>query len=148
MNPNICELLGFGYQSLSDDDSFGVVDTPFCFEDEDSIPVYVETLGSTLRFFDDGAILRRLTGWGVPVDDDDGVDFLNELINPCGASLNGAGEIEVCVPPTSAPAGFAQYVSAMLALVQWEKDQSAAAAARRRDDVIAADDSPSSIQAA
>jgi hypothetical protein len=131
MQPDLCQALGFEYETCLEDRSVGVLDTPFRFEDGDPIPVYVETLGSMLRFFDDGDILLRMMGWGIPVDEDDGVDFLEALILPCGASLNKAGEIEVCVSSTSVPAGFAAYISAMLAIVQWEKNPSAIAEACR-----------------
>lgn len=132
MNTEIGKFLGFDYESLTDNGTMGAIVTPFLFKDEDPVPVYVETSSSTIRFFDDGEILRRMMGWGIPVGEDEDIAFLNALIGPCGATLNAEGEIEVSVAQTCAPVGFASYMSAMLAIVQWEKEPEAMAQAQRR----------------
>jgi hypothetical protein len=133
MHADLCESLGFQYEVCADDSSLGVLDTPFRFEDGDPVPVYVETLGSTIRFFDDGDILMRIMGWGIPVDEAGGLEFLESLICPCGAALNEAGEIEVRVSQNSIAVGFAAYLSAILAIAHWEKTPGAIAKACRLD---------------
>jgi hypothetical protein len=136
MHNNIFEFLGFGYEPIVDDGSIGMINTPFRFEDGDSIPVYVEQEGTQIRFFDDGDMVIRLMGLGVRIDDESDTGFIDTLISPAGAALSKVGEIEVWVPIDEAPAGFARYISAMLAMVRWEMEPRMVTAARVPADPI------------
>jgi hypothetical protein len=147
INANIAELLGFDYEALEDDGSFGVIYTPFLFEDGDPIDVHVNEVDGKIRFFDDGDVIWHFMGLGVPLDEEGDADFIRKLIEPCGAMLNELGEIEVSGPPAQAPAIFARYLSAILEMLRWEREYNAAFE-RRRQEYLDAGANPSGLSAA
>lgn len=137
---NVSELLGFACHHLENDGSVAVIDTPFLFEDGDSIPVYVEEIGGRLRFCDNGEVIWHFMGRGVPLDEPGSANFMQEIVAPRGARLNSDGELEVWADATEAQAGFARYISAIFAIVGWEYEQVAIARERRHQDAVAGAD--------
>lgn len=125
---SISSLIGFTCHPLSEDGSVAMIETPFLFEDGDGIPVFVEKIGKQVRFFDDGGAILHLMGRGLSFDDHRKTRFIKSLADPHGVSLNDKGELEIFASATDAPAAFSKYVSTMLALAGWERDQNGASA--------------------
>lgn len=119
----LAEVIGMSCQSLSDDGNIAIIGTPFQFDDGGHIPVFVESDGRTLRFFDDGGVLLHLLGRGMQLDNHRKTRFLKGLTEPHGVLLNKLGELEIKVPEEQAAAAFASYISSMLAIVRWEREQ-------------------------
>jgi hypothetical protein len=137
INAKVSELLGFVCHYLNDENTLAVIDTPFLFQDGDSIPVYVEQPDSKLRFFDDGEVIWHFMGRGVPLDEPGQSKFIADLAAPYGVALNGEGELEIWANAGQEPAAFARYISAMLAIVRWEEDQVAISEERWQQEVAA-----------
>ena len=122
----ISEMIGFECHPLSDDGSVAMIDTPFVFSDGDGVPVFVEKVGSQVRFFDDGNVILHFHGRGVTFDDNRRTRFLRNLAEPNGVSLNEMGELEIWAKADEAPAAFAKYISTILSVCSWELDQDGA----------------------
>jgi hypothetical protein len=137
INPNISELLGFAYETIEDDGSLAVIGTPFVFEDGDPIVAYVEETDGRIRFFDDGELVWHFMGRGVPLDEPGESKFIADLAAPYGVSLNEEHELEIWANAGQESAAFAQYMSAMLEMVRWERNQTNAE--RRRRQALTAD---------
>lgn len=120
---SLSELIGFTCHPLNDDGSVAMIDTPFAFPDGDEIPVFVEKATGRIRFFDDGAAIMHFLGRGVLLDDHRKTRFLKNLAEPNGVSLTDMGELEIWAKDEDAPAAFAKYMSTMLALSHWEREQ-------------------------
>jgi len=118
----ISELLGFTCHPLSLTGDIALIDTPFAFPDGDEIPIFIEKLGPQVRFFDDGGLILHLLGRGVSLVDHRKTRFIKNFAEPNGVTLNDMGELEIWTNINQAPAAFAKYISAMLALSQWEMD--------------------------
>ncbi|MGJ7506861.1 DUF1828 domain-containing protein [Variovorax sp. GT1P44] len=120
---DLAAIIGVTCYPLSDDGSVAMLDTSFKFADGDDAPVYVEKAAGQVRFFDDGGVLLHFAGRGVRIDDYRNVKFIQNLGAPNGVKLNEAGELEVWANERGAPAAFANYVSTLVALTTWERDQ-------------------------
>lgn len=134
---NVSSLLGLACHYLENDGSVAVIDTPFVFEDGDSIPIYVEEVGDRLRFCDNGELIWHFMGRGVPLDEPASANFMREIVATRGARLNNDGELEVWSDARDAPVGFARYISAVFAMVDWEYEQVALSEERRRHTLAA-----------
>lgn len=119
----ISNLLGVSCHPLNDDGSIALIDTPFAFEDGDMLPVYMESLGGQIRFFDDGETIMHFHGRGVVIDGLNKVKFIKKIADSQGISLTNSGELEIWSSESEAPSAFAKYLSALIGLVDWEKDQ-------------------------
>jgi hypothetical protein len=115
-------LLGISIDTLIDNDNIGVVDTPFVFDDGDEIPVCFERVGGRVRFFDDGEVVEHFLDRGIEFLKPGSADFIRELIAPYGLTLTKDGNVEIWEAEQQAPKAFAQYLSAMLAIVRYEQD--------------------------
>jgi hypothetical protein len=120
---NIAEMIGFACLPLSEDGSVAMIQTPFAFPDGDGIPVFVEKLGGQVRFFDDGGVLMHFRGKGVLLDDQRKTRFVRNLGEPNGVTLNEMGELEIWARSEEATVAFAKYISTVLALSNWEREQ-------------------------
>lgn len=116
-------LLGFDCFPLSEDGSVALVQTPFKFEDGDSLPVYVEMIEGQIRFFDDGATLRHFIGRGVRIENRKHATFLVNAAARHNAAFTDAGEIEAWASVKEADKAFSSFLCSMLSVVSWEKDQ-------------------------
>jgi hypothetical protein len=119
----ISEILGLTCHPLTDDGMVAMIDSPFRYPDGDDLPIFVEKLGSHIRFFDDGGVLLHLFGRGISLDDHRKTKFIKNIAEPNNVQLNELGELEIWSSEKEAPKAFANYISAMLALVKWETDQ-------------------------
>jgi hypothetical protein len=104
INANAWELLGFELHYLDDDGTSAVIDTPFVFEDQDPLPVYVEECDGRLRIWDDGGVIDHFDG-----------------------------ELETWADRDRLPAAFAQYLAALVELVCWEREFNSTIAKRRAE---------------
>jgi hypothetical protein len=116
-------LLGFDCFPLTEGGEIALVQTPFKFHDGDALPVFVEVLSNQVRFFDDGATLRHFLGRGVRVETKKHATFLSSHATKHGAAFTEAGEIEAWASLDKAGTAFSAFLSSLLALTAWEKDQ-------------------------
>jgi hypothetical protein len=123
---HLSSLLGLTCHPLNDDGSVAMIETPFQFEDGDAIPVFVEHIGQQVRFFDDGAVFMHFMGRGVSLSNANQTRFIKTAAEAHGAAFNADGEVEVFSDAQDAPAAFARYLAAMMAVVRWEKDHTGA----------------------
>lgn len=100
-----------------------LVQTPFRFEDGDSLPVFVEVLDGRVRFFDDGATLRHFIGRGVRIENKKHATFLANLASRHKAAFTEQGEIETWASVENAPLAFSAFMCSMLSIASWEKEQ-------------------------
>jgi hypothetical protein len=123
MDATLSTLLGISCEDLQEDGEVTVLSTPFEFEDGDQLPIFVERMGSKIRFFDGGGLILHLLGRGVVLDDHRKTRFIKMIAEPNEVVLNDMGELETWINANEAPLGFARFVSALLALVRWEHEQ-------------------------
>lgn len=120
----LSSLLGFECYPLTGDGAVALVHTPFKFDDGDALPVFVEMLNGQVRFFDDGATLRHFIGRGVRIENKKHAAFLVNIAKKHSAAFSDQGEIEAWSSQQNASSAFSAFLSAMLAIAAWEKDQS------------------------
>ncbi|MEJ8811401.1 DUF1828 domain-containing protein [Variovorax ureilyticus] len=120
---DLTSLIGVTCYPLSDDGSVAMLDTSFKFADGDDAPVFVEKTAGQVRFFDDGGVLLHFAGRGVRIESLRNVRFIQNLSAAYGVKLNDDGELELWANERDAPAAFANYVSTLVALTAWERDQ-------------------------
>lgn len=119
---NIFKLTGITCHPLNDDGSVVMIGTSFVFEDGDPIPVYVEKTGNRIRIFDDGEVLLHFHGRGLTVDNARKTRFIKNIVEENDVSLNSRGEIEILTDETSASLAFSRYISTLISIVNWEKN--------------------------
>lgn len=115
-------LLGLACHPLDDAGSIALVETPFRFADGAPMRIFVEHLGSRMRFFDDGTTFMHFRGRGLKLETGVHTRFLGAAASQYGGAFNENGEIEVWAEGENAPDAFARYVCVMIALLQWEKE--------------------------
>lgn len=120
---DISSILGFTCHPLNEDGSVALIDTPFTFEDGDDLPVFVEKVGQSVRFFDDNEVVFHFLGRGLG-DSSGGLrtKFIKNAITPYGLSLNDSNVIEIWASQNQSKEAFARYISGLLAIVGWEHD--------------------------
>jgi hypothetical protein len=119
----ISNLIGIACHPLNEDGSIAMIDTAFAFDDGDGIPVYLEKIGGQVRFFDDGETILHFYGRGVKIDSAKKTRFIKNIAATNGVTLTDMGVLEIWAPESQAPSAFASYMSAMVGLTGWEKDQ-------------------------
>lgn len=119
----LSQTIGFTCHSLVDDGSVAAISTPFVFADGEPLPIYVEVAGKQLRFFDDGGVLLHLRGRGMRLNDQRNLKPIRAITEPEGVAINQMGELEIWTALEHAPAGFAKYLSALMAVTNWERGQ-------------------------
>lgn len=120
---SISQMLGINCHPLNEDGSVAMLETPFAFADGAELPIFVEKLANHVRFFDDGGVILHFLGRGLQFDDGRRARFIKNAADPFGVSLNQMGELEVWTSAQSAPEAFARYLSTLLAISAWEKEQ-------------------------
>lgn len=116
---NLTTILGVSCQTLPN--GLAIIDTAFAFEDGEGVPLFIEKMGSQVRFFDDGGVLMHFLGRGLSLDGKKS-KFIKSIAEPHGVTLNSDGELEVWADEKSAPEAFAKYLSAMVGILNWERD--------------------------
>jgi len=123
----ICEqltnMLGFDCSPLTEGCNVALISTPFKFDDGDPLPVFVEIVDGQVRFFDDGGTLRHFLGRGLRIENKKHTSFLTNTAAKNGAAFTEAGEIEAWAAQSNAAVAFSQFLSSMLALTAWEREQ-------------------------
>ncbi len=120
---SLSEIIGHDCHLITDDGSIMVIETPYCFAEGDEIVAYAELGPGLVRFFDDGDVFDYFDGLGMRMESDAETHFLSGIAESHGLSFNRNGEVEICATPDLAATAFAQYISAMLAFVKWEKER-------------------------
>ena len=98
--------------------------TPFTFADGNAFEVFAQSRGDVVHFFDDGFTLLHLHSAGIDL----GADKkrwkpLKKIAEDHGVTLSDKGVFEVFSPLPSASQGFAQFISTLLSVATWEKEQ-------------------------
>ena len=123
----ICEqvknIIGFDVHLLEHNSNIMWIDTPFTFSDGDGFSIYAEKISNTIRFFDAGETLLHFMGRGVDIKKSRGVSFINKIAANHGVNLSERGDLEILSTSNDFKSSFAQFVSALLELVTWEKEQ-------------------------
>jgi hypothetical protein len=119
----ISSLLGVACHPLNEDGSVAMLDTPFVFEDGDSVPVFLERAGPQIRFFDDGATVLHFYGRGISIENLKKVRFIKNAAEAHGVTLNEHGVLEIWANESEAPLAFSKYIAALVSLINWETEQ-------------------------
>lgn len=120
---NLLNLTGFTCQPIDEQGTLARVSTPFCFADGDPVPVYVQSFeGDVHRFFDDGQTILHFMGRGMKFETGHHFRFLSNIAQKHGAVLNADGVIEILSNDSAPAAAFAQYLSCLVSIVQWEEE--------------------------
>ncbi len=115
-------LLGLACHPLDDAGNVVMIETPFCFNDGDAMPVFVEHAGEQIRFFDDGAVFLHFRSRGVTLSSATHTRFIKTAAQAHGASFTDEGEIEVWSRADTASEGFARYIATLMDLARWESE--------------------------
>ena len=119
----LTNMLGLECVPLNDAGDVAQISTPFRFNDGDGFPVFIESIGGNqIRFFDDGETIVHFISRGLNLDDGKRTQWLKKATETHGATLNKAGEIEVWSSIENAPIAFANYISTMNAITEWERE--------------------------
>lgn len=130
---NTSELLGFAISYDNDERTLAVIETPFTFWDQDPVPICLEQVGDKIRFFDDGEVIWNFLGNEVHLNEPRFVEIICELVRPEGVYLNQSDELEISGDPADAPTMFARFLSALTAVLRWEREQQMLYERRRRE---------------
>jgi hypothetical protein len=121
---NMCEKLGFGCETLAVG-AGGIValDTPFGFSDGTPFVIYAEPLGGGMvRFFDAGETLFHAMGRGIRSFHSRKYQSIKSTVARHDVIVSETGEIEAYIPEAKTPIGFARFISALLAIADWEDE--------------------------
>jgi Domain of unknown function DUF1828 len=119
----LTNILGFDCSPLTDSGDVVLISTPFTFDDGDSLPVFAEQLNGQIRFFDDGQTLMHFIGRGVRIENKKHATFLSTATSKNGTTFTDDGQVEIWSPIERAAEAFSKYLSSMIALSSWERDQ-------------------------
>jgi len=116
----------FGFECASVDTYRGgtalFVGLPFVYSDGEPVPLYVETEGDRIRFFDNGDTLFHMAAIGLDVSDRRRWRPFHTIAAKYGVSLKDDGEFESWDRAANAPTAFARFLSTMLAAAEWERE--------------------------
>ncbi len=116
-------LLGFDCSPLTESGDVVLISTPFKFDDGDRLPVFAELINGKIRFFDDGHTLMHFIGRGVRIENKKHSTFLINTACKNGAAFTDRGEVEAWASIENAAEAFSRYLSSMIALSAWEREQ-------------------------
>jgi len=122
---DISALLGFHCLPMNGDGTVVKIEVPFRFDDGDAMPVFAESFagGQQVRFFDDCGVLMHFSGRGMDFDDGRRAKFVRAAASNHGVCFSDGGELEAWASINEAASAFARYMSALLQIVSWERDQ-------------------------
>lgn len=133
INANACELLGFKLHYLDDEGTIAAIDTPFVFEDQDPLPLYLEARGGKTRVFDQGGVIDHFDDIGLYLNSWADAGFIEDVARQRGLACNAQGELEIWADNDNLPAAIARYLSALIEIVCWEREFNATGRKRRRE---------------
>lgn len=116
-------LIGLDCFPVSESGDIARIESPFVFDDGDTVPIFVQSTGGQVRFFDDGGILFHFLGRGLSFEDGRRSRPLRAAAEENGAQFNDCGELEIWSAAHEAPTAFARYVATIVQIAAWEKDQ-------------------------
>jgi hypothetical protein len=123
----ICEelqnLIGFDVHYMDDQKNIMWIDTPFRFADGDGISFFAEQISNTVRYFDAGETLLHFMGRGLDLNKSRGASFITRIASAHGVNLSSSGDLEILSNSQDHNSAFASYVSALLEIVNWEREQ-------------------------
>ncbi len=100
-----------------------MIETGFTFQDGDSLPIFVEKVGDSVRFFDDSEIVFHFLGRGLgDVNGGLRTRFITNAIAPYGLTLNDQNVVEIWTSQGNSADAFAKYISGLMAIIQWEHE--------------------------
>lgn len=118
----LTSLLGLACHPLDDAGNVVMIETPFCFNDGDAMPVFVEHAGEQVRFFDDGAVYLHFRSRGIALSTATQTRFIKTAAQAHGAFFTESGEVEVWSRADAASEGFARYIATLMDLARWESE--------------------------
>lgn len=120
---DLSQLLGYLCHPLNEDGSISFIETSFTFSDGEGLPVFVERVGSQVRFFDDNETVFHFLGRGLG-DEAGGLKtrFIRKAIAPFGLTLNEENVIEIWAKEEDSGQAFAKYIGGLLTIAQWERE--------------------------
>ncbi len=98
--------------------------TPFTFADGDALEIFAQTHGPQVHFFDDGFTLFHLHTAGIHLKDKKQWRPLKTIAEANGVTLSDDGVFETLCAVDHASAGFARFVSTLLGVSAWAREQS------------------------
>lgn len=123
----ICEelksLIGFDIQYMDDQKKMMWIDTPFRFADGDGISFFAEQISNTVRYFDAGETLLHFMGRGIDLNKSRGASFISRIACAHGVNLSSSGDLEILSNAQDYNSAFASFVTALLEIVNWEREQ-------------------------
>lgn len=115
------QLIGLGCTVMDAEGTLALIESPFRFTDGDSVTVFAEQVGDQVRFFDSGGTAWHLDGRGVSMRDARRTRFLREIAERFDVNCSDDLELEVWATAGTAAQAYARLVSALLAVVEWER---------------------------
>lgn len=130
---SLSKILEHPCRPLTDDDGgLAKIDIPFRFADGDEVMAFVELGPEFVRFFDAGDLFDHFAGLGVPMNNDEDIQFLKSIANVHGLSVTELGEVEIVAAPERAVTAFTQYMAVVEACMAWERSRDEALEIRYR----------------
>lgn len=99
------------------------VGTPFFYADGTAIVFYVFQQNEHLLFSDNGDALFHLQCQGLDPLKAKRKSILREIVAKHGATITDAGDVRALVPEKNGRYQFAQIISGLLAIAEWEREQ-------------------------
>ncbi len=91
-----------------------------------TFPLMLSWVPITGVFFDDGDVYDHFAGLGIDMENDANKQFVSDIAEAHGLRRSALWEVEITAEPQQAVPAFAQYMAAMAAFVEWEKERDAA----------------------
>lgn len=145
INSNVSKLLGFTCHYLNDEGTLAAIDTPFVFEDQDPLPLYIEEIGQKIRVFDERGVVEHFDDIGLTMNSWADTKFIEDVARLHGLTLNDAGELEIWANDRTLPEAIARYLAALLEIVCWEREFNTTGD-KRRDEYLATGEATSTLQ--
>lgn len=120
----ITDITGISCYPLDDKGDVAYLAVPFTFEDGSTLPVYIKKLSdSHIKFFDDGEIVLHFIGRGLRGEKRSlNTTFLKNIALSHNLNFTEAGVLEGSSDISTASQLFSNYLSALFAIMQWEKE--------------------------
>jgi len=122
----ICELLQSlvrfdctPIRSINGEDGVEI-GTPFSFVDGSAIVIYGFNQNEKTLFSDNGETLMHLASSGISIKK---TSFLRDIVSKFGLTLTDDGDIRILVNNDQSQHALATTISAILAVVEWEREQ-------------------------
>ena len=108
-------------------DSIEIV-TPFTFSDGSGFEIFASTRGEQVHLFDDGFTLSQLHSAGLDLRSKRRWSPLRSIASLYNVTLSDDGVFETLAPASSPSLGFARFISALIGVSSWEREQAGVSA--------------------